>query len=113
MGWLPALACSRGASSWTDSVENIADARLENYLGSYSESICREWVVSDRFLADLACSGISDDPDVWTDGSYVVDELSRVGVGGCGGYSHRSGLDVDGGHLDLLPPCWNLKRMIS
>ena len=75
-------------------------------LGSYSDGICREWAVSDRLLADLASSGISDDPDVWTDGSYVVDELSRVGVGGCGFFfpqvSVLAGLDVDGGHLDLL-----------
>ena len=35
-----------------------------------------EWVHSDNFLADLAASDVSDHPDVWTDGSFVVDELS-------------------------------------
>ena len=66
-GWLLALACSGGASPWADSVESIADAWLESSLGSYSDRICREWAVSDRFLADLASSGVSDYPDVWTD----------------------------------------------
>ena len=75
------LDCSGGASSWAGSVESVAEAWLEASLGS----------VSDRFLAELASSGISDYPDVWTDGSHVVDELSGVGVGGCGVYSLRSG----------------------
>ena len=81
--------------------------------GPYSESVCREWVPSDRFLADLAASDVSDvsdvsdQPDVWTDGSFVLDELSIVGVGGCGVYSLKSGAGWFGrrwGHLELLPP---------
>ena len=102
-GWLPALACSGGASPWATSDDDIADARLERLLGPYSESVCREWVPSDRFLADLAASDVSDHPDVWTDGSFVLDELS--GVGG-GVYSLKSGAGWCGrrwGHLELLP----------
>ena len=44
---------------------------------------------------------------MWTDGSFVRDELSGVGVGGCGVYSSRSGagwFDRKWGHLELLPP---------
>ena len=54
-----------------------------------------------------ASSGVSDAPGVWTDGSYVVDDLSGVGVGGCWVHSHRSGcgwFDHRWGHLDLLRP---------
>ena len=43
----------------------------------------------------------------WTDGSFVRDELSGVGVGGCGVYSSRSGagwFHRRWGHLELLPP---------
>ena len=46
-------------------------------------------------------------PDVWSDGSLVLDELSGVGVGGCGVYAHASGAAWFGrrwGHLDLLLP---------
>ena len=39
----------------------------------------------------VTSSDVSDHPDVWTDGSFVLDELSGVGVGGCGVYSLRSG----------------------
>ena len=41
-GWLPALACSGGASLWSASVDDIAETRLERALGSYSDGVCRE-----------------------------------------------------------------------
>ena len=71
--------------------ECVAFARLERLLGSYSENDCREWVPSDHFLDSVASSDVSDHPDVWTDGSFVLNELSGVGVGGCGMYSLKSG----------------------
>ena len=76
-------------------------------LGSYSEEDCRDWVPPDCFADDVASSNVSDHPDVWTDGSFVRDELSGVGVRGCGVYSSRSGagwFHRRWGHLELLPP---------
>ena len=76
-------------------------------LGSYSEEVCREWVPSDHFFGDVASSDVSDHPDVWTDGSFVLDEFSGVGVGGRGVYSLKTGagwFDRRWGHLELLPP---------
>ena len=49
---------------------------------------------------------LSGAPDVWSDGSLVVHEVSGVGVAGCGVYAHASGSGWSGrkwGHLDLLP----------
>ena len=106
-GWLPALACTCGASPWAASAEDIACAGLERLLGSYSEGDCREWVPPDHFVDSVVSSNVSDHPDVWTDGSFVLDELSGVGDGGCGVYSLRSGAGWFGrrwGHLELLPP---------
>ena len=34
---------------------------------------------------------LADAPDVWSDGSLVLDKLSGVGVAGCGVYAHASG----------------------
>ena len=79
-GWLPALACTGGASPWAASVDDVACARWERLLGSYSEEVCREWVPSDHFVGDVASSDVSDHPDVWTDGSSVLDELAGIGV---------------------------------
>ena len=64
------------------SVDDVACARLERLLlGSSSEEVCREWVPSDHFLDRVASSNVSDHPDV-TDGSFVLDELSGIGVAG-------------------------------
>ena len=87
--------------------EDVACARLERLLGSYSEEDCRDWVPPDCFADNVASSNVSDHPDVWTDGSFVRDELSGIGVGGCGVYSSRSGagwFHRRWGHLELLPP---------
>ena len=75
-------------------------------MGSYSEENCRDWVPPDRFVDDVVSSNVSDHPDVWTDGSFVRDELSGDGVGGCGVYSSRSGagwFHRKWSHLELLP----------
>ena len=106
VGCLPLLVLV-GLLPWATSDDDIADARLEGILGSYSEFVCREWVPSDRFLADLAASDVSDHPDVWTDGSFVLDELSGgwgrwvwclLSQSGAGWFGRRWG------HLELLPP---------
>ena len=81
------MACTGGASPWAASVDEVACARLESLLGSYSEEVCREWLPSDHFVGIVASSDVSDQPDVWTDGSFVLYELSGVGVGRCGVYS--------------------------
>ena len=59
------------------------------------------------FVDSVVSSDVSDHPDVWTDGSFVLDELSGIGVGGCGVYSLKSGagwFDRRWCHLELLPP---------
>ena len=93
---------------WAASAEDIACAWLERLLGSYSEENCRDWVPPDRFVEDVVSSDVSDHPDVWTDGSFVLDELSGVGAGGCGVYSIQVWCWVvfgrRWGHLELLLP---------
>ena len=106
-GWLSALACAGEASPWAASGDDVACSRLERLMGSYSEADYRDWIPSDSFAVDVASSHVSDYPDVWTDGSFVRDELSGVGVGGCGVYSSKSGagwFHRRWGHLELLTP---------
>ena len=50
---------------------------------------------------------LADAPDVWSDGSLVLNGFSGVGFAGCGVYAHCSGdawFRRQSGHLDLLPP---------
>ena len=42
------------------------------------------WVLSDEFDHDSAASSLPDHPDVWTDGSLVLDHLTGVSSSGSG-----------------------------
>ena len=46
------------------------------------------------FVDSVVSSDVSDHPDVWTDGSFVRDELSGVGAGGCGTNDSQHGESV-------------------
>ena len=107
VGYLLWLVLEGGGSPWASTVEDSSFHRLECASCVYSDGVCRDWLPSDHFVDDLAASRVSDDPDVWTDGSDVVEELSGIGAGGSGVYAHRSGSGWFGRkwrHVDLLPP---------
>ena len=105
-GWLPALACTGGASPWAASAEDIACARLERLLGSYSEENCRDWVPPDHFVNNVVLIFLI----ILMFGLMVVLFLMSypvLGLVGCGVYSLRSGAGWFGrrwGHQELLPP---------
>ena len=63
-GWLPALACAGEASPWATSDEDVARARLERLLGSYSGEDCGDWLPPAHFVDGVASSNVSDHPDV-------------------------------------------------
>ena len=77
---------------------------MEVALGSYVDAGYH----ADRgFLIEDDERDLADAPDVWSDGSLVVNEISGLGVAGCGVYAHASGAGWFGrkwGQLDLLPP---------
>ena len=49
------------------------------------------WVLSDDFDHDMAPSSLSDHPDVWTDGSLVLDQLTGVSSSGSGFFARQAG----------------------
>ena len=51
---------------------------VEVALGRYSSGLIAEWSLPDDFDHDMAASSLSDHPDVWTDGSLVLDHLTGV-----------------------------------
>ena len=67
------LSGVNGASSWA------VDA-----LGRYSSGLIAEWSPSDEFDQNIAVSSLPDHPDVWTDGSLVLDRLTGVSSSGSG-----------------------------
>ncbi len=87
-GWLPALSGADDGDPWAVDAADVASKRLEVALGSYvgvSQEPGGEFslVEDDVPLADA--------PDVWPDGSLVLDGFSGVGVAGYGVYAHASG----------------------
>ena len=65
-----------------------------------------DWVPADDFAAEVRGACLAAQPDVWTDGSLVRDEVSGVCCFGAGVYALASGsawCHRSWGHLDLLP----------
>ena len=89
-GWLPMLSGVNGASPWAVDASESAAYLVEVALGRYSSGLIAEWVLSDEFDRDSAASSLPDHPDVWTDGSLVLDHLTGVSSSG-------SGLLISGG----------------
>ena len=77
-GWLPMLSGANGASPWAADASESATYLVEGALGRYSSDLIVELGPSDEFDHDRAASSLSDHPDVWTDGSLVLDRLTGV-----------------------------------
>ena len=92
-GWLPMLSGVNGASPWAVDASESAAYLVEVALGRYSSGLIAEWGLSDDFDHDIAASSLPDHPDVWTDGSLVLDRLTGV-------WLNISGMFVGGGHND-------------
>ena len=87
-GWLHALSGADGDVPWAVDAEHVASKRLEVALGSYIGA-GREPGGQFSLVRDDA--PLADAPDVWSDGSLVLDGFSGVGFAGCGVYAHCSG----------------------
>ena len=102
-GWLPALS-GVDDDPWAADAADVASKRLEVALGSHV-GVSQE--PGGEFSLVEGDAPLADAPDVWSDGSLVLDGFSGIGVAGCGVYAHASGAAWFGrrwGHLDLLPP---------
>ena len=59
----------------------------------------------DGFVAVEAAARVPDAPNVWTDGSHVLDQLTGVSSSGAGFFAHRSEncwSDRSWGHVDSV-----------
>ena len=112
-GWLPMLSGVNGASPWAVDASESASHLVEVALGRYSSGLITEWSLSDEFGRDRAASSLPDHPDVWTDGSLVLDHLTGVSSSGSGFFAHqaehfwrdRRWGHVDGIRIDLDLAC--------
>ena len=79
-----------GAPPWAVDASESAAYLVEVALGRFSSGMLSEWSPSDEFDHDVAVSSLPDHPDVWTDGSLVLDRLTGVSSAGSGIFAHQA-----------------------
>ena len=89
-GWLPMLSGVNGASPWAIDASESAAHLVEVALGRYSSGLIADWNPSDVFDHDMAVSSLPDHPDVWTDGSLVLDRLTGASFSGSRFFAHQA-----------------------
>ena len=89
-GWLPMLSGVNAVSPWAVDASQSAAYLVEVALGRYSSGLITEWNLSGEFDHDRAASSLPDHPDVWTDGSLVLDRLTGVSSSGSGFFCSSS-----------------------
>ena len=83
-GWLPMLSGVNGALPWAVDASEGAGCLSEVALGQYCSRLVAEWSPSGEFDAVHAASSLLDHPNVWTDGSLVLDQVTGVSSSGSG-----------------------------
>ena len=88
-GWLPMLSGVPGASPWAAGVADSARYLVEAALGCYSSGIIAEWSPPDVYDRVAAASLVPNHPNVWSDGSLVLDRVTGVSSSGAGFLAHQ------------------------
>ena len=84
MAGFPCFLVSNGASPWAVDASESAAFLLEVALGRYSSGPLVQWSPGDEFDCGGAASSLPASPNVWTDGSLVLDHLTGVSSSGSG-----------------------------
>ena len=77
-GWLLVLSGVNGASPWAADASDSASYLGEAALGHYSSGLVPEWNPPDEFDSVEVASLVPDHPNVWSDGSLVLDQVTGV-----------------------------------
>ena len=94
-GWLLLFFGTYGDSPWAETAVQGAGNLLEQALGSYSSRLIFDCGLPRGF--DDAALQVSEQPDVWTDGSLVLDEVSGASSSGSRKWGHFDELGPVGG----------------
>ena len=89
-GWLPLLSGVNGASPWAAIASEGARYLVEAALGCYSSGMITEWSPPDEYDRVEVASLVPDHPNVWADGSFVLDRITGVSFDGAGFFPHLS-----------------------
>ena len=101
------LSGVNGGSTWAASASESASNLVEAALGCYSSGVITEWSPPDEYDRVEVASLVPDHPNVWSDGSLVLDQVTGVSSSGAGFFAHQSvnfWNDRRWGHVDLVRP---------
>ena len=104
-GWLPMLSGVHGASPWAAHSSESAFYLVETSLGQYSSRLASDWDLPDGFHAGEVSAHVPDSPDIWSDGSMVLDSVTGISAAGAWMFAHQSELcwsDRRWGHVDRV-----------
>ena len=110
-GWLPMLSGCNGVSSWAGNASESASYLVEAALGEYSSRMLSDWsppVRYDRIAVSLL---VPDHPNVWTDGSLVLDKVAGISSSGAGFFADHAASFGDvrsWSQVDLIHPVSNV-----
>ena len=93
-GWLPMLSGVNGVSLWAAGDSETSRYLLEAALGQCSSWLVAEWSPSVEFDEAQAAFSMPDHPNVWTDGSLVLDRGTGVSSSGRR-WGHVDGIRAD------------------
>ena len=91
-GWLPMLSGCNGDSPWAGTAAESAHYLVETALGSYSSALISAWSPPDGFDQSAVSRMVPGRPNVWTDGSLVLDKVAGISSSGAGFFAHQAAL---------------------
>ena len=103
-GWLPKLSGVNGAPPWAASAADSAAYLVESALGGYSSGLLAGWGLLVGFGAVRVASLVPDQPNVWSDGSLVLDRVTGVSSSGAGFFAHQPVSCWDHRYWDHVDP---------
>ena len=75
---------------WAASASESAGYLVETALRCYSSGLIAEWGLPDGYDQVEVASLVPDHPNVWSDGSLVLDKVTGVSSSGAGFFAHQS-----------------------
>ena len=89
-GWLPMLSGCNGVSPWAGTASEGARYLVETALGGYSSRLLCDWSPPYGFDPAAVSCIVPDHPNVWTDGSLVLDKVADISSSGAGFFADHA-----------------------
>ena len=104
-GWLPMLSGCNGVSPWAGNAPESASYLVETALGGYSSRMVSDWSPPVGYDPVAVSPLVPDHPNVWTDGSLVLNKVAGISSSGAGFFADHAASfwdDRSWGQVDLL-----------